>query len=222
MTVRLSLTALNLNDYDVIVFDLDDTLYSEKSYVESGYKAISHYIHALYQHDFFTAIQNNLSNDNVLLAALVEVGLPESLLPQLIQIYRYHWPEISLLPNAAKLLEKLKALDKKIYLITDGRSLTQRLKVNALNIQDYFQSVYISEEQGFEKPSLHSFEKITALEPNKRIVYIGDNPKKDFVAPKALKWSTIGVKHEAIRVHPMKVVQAPDVWVLTINELSIS
>jgi putative hydrolase of the HAD superfamily len=222
MMARLSLTAPELNDFDVIVFDLDDTLYSEKTYVASGYAAISLYIKKLFNIDFSSLIKENLDSNNVLKSALHSSGLPIELLPQLIQIYRYHWPEIKLLPNALVLLDELKKLNKPIYLITDGRSLTQRLKIDSLGIQAYFREIYISEEQGHEKPALHSFNKIMLKEPNKAIVYIADNPKKDFVAPQKLGWSSIGIKHEDIRVHPLLSVQEPQYWLHSIAELRVS
>ena len=213
------MTVPKLAAYDVIVFDLDDTLYSEKDYVNSGYQAISRQIANLYGIDFEAAIANNIQQQNVLRSALLEVGLDEILLPQLIQIYRYHEPKIALFPKVSEILNTLKQCNKPMYLITDGRALTQRLKINALGIASYFEKIYISEEQGYEKPALHSFNAISEIESGKRIVYIADNPKKDFIAPKALGWNAIGVKHIHTRVHPMVIKQEPDIWLLTIDQL---
>lgn len=219
MMARCSLTAPNLQSYDVVVFDLDDTMYSEKSYVDSGYQAISSYIAKLYDIDFYTLIKQNLSEDNVLKSALKASGLGEYLLSQLIQIYRYHKPKIKLLPNIEDILKSLKERHIPLYIITDGRSLTQRLKIEALDVKPYFSEIFISEEQGHEKPSLHSFQQIQNRHPESKIVYIGDNPKKDFIAPHQLQWDTIGIKHEDIRVHKMNIVEAPKYWLNNTNEL---
>ena len=213
------LTVPKLESFDIIVFDLDDTLYSERDYVASGFDAVSQKVSQLYNVDFSAAIEKNKHQSNVLKSALLEVGLPTYLLSQLIEIYRYHLPKITLLPGAKEILDTLKALNKPLYLITDGRSLTQRLKIEALGIAAYFQKIYISEEQGHEKPSPHSFKIIDKIENNKKIVYIGDNPKKDFVAPKSMSWETIGIKHSEIRVHPIISVQEPDMWLNRIENL---
>lgn len=218
---KYSLTVPKLTQYDVVVFDLDDTLYSEKSYVESGYQAIAHYINILFNKDFLSALKNNIKASNVLASSLQELELPEYLLPQLIQIYRYHEPQITLLPKIENIVNTLKKNSIPLYIITDGRSLTQRLKIEGLGIKHYFQGIYISEEQGFEKPSLHSFSLISKSHQNQKIVYIGDNPKKDFIAPHQLGWDTIGIKHQAIRVHPMNIVEAPRYWIENTNDLQL-
>jgi putative hydrolase of the HAD superfamily len=208
-----------LTDYDVVVFDLDDTLYSEKQYQESGYKAISNMIGSLYDVDFLSSIHRNKESKNVLKAAITELQLPEVLLEHCINIYRYHRPIISLYSGVKEVLDKLTKAQIPLYIITDGRSVTQRLKIESLGIKGYFQDVFISEEQGFSKPCEHSFKKIANLHRNKKIVYIGDNPKKDFIASSNLGWGSIGVQHLSTRVHPMHIVKEPDFWLSEISNL---
>jgi len=181
------LTAPSLREYDVVVFDLDDTLYSEKSYVNSGYAAIAQYVENLYELDFDCALEKCGDNSNVLASVLDELGLNSNLLSQFVQIYRYHEPDIEVLPGVNCILQSLKKDGVPMYLVTDGRSITQRLKITALGIKTYFCEIFISEEQGHEKPSLHSFEEINKHYKNSKIVYIGDNPKKDFIAPHKLQ-----------------------------------
>jgi len=215
------LTAPSLRKYDVVVFDLDDTLYSEKSYVNSGYQVIAHYVESLYELDFNRALEKCGDSSNVLASVLDELGLNQSLLSQFIQIYRYHEPDIEVLPGVDCILRGLKKDGVPMYLITDGRSITQRLKITSLEIKAYFREIFISEEQGHEKPSPHSFEEINKQYENSKIVYIGDNPKKDFIAPHKLQWDTIGVKHNEIRVHPLLEVEAPRCWVENIGDLAL-
>jgi len=215
------LIAPGLREYDVVVFDLDDTLYSENSYVNSGYKAIAHYVESLYGLDFNCALEKCRDDSNVLASVLDELGLSTSLLPQFVQIYRYHEPDIEVLPGVNFILQGLKKEGVPIYLVTDGRSITQRLKITALGIKTYFCKIFISEEQGHEKPSPHSFEEINNQHKNSKIVYIGDNPKKDFIAPHKLHWDTIGIKHNEFRVHPLLEIEAPRYWVENIGDLSL-
>ena len=67
-------------------------------------------------------------------------------------------------------------------LITDGRSLTQRLKIQALGLTDLFDDILISEATQSEKPDDKRFVFLykQILRPQKRFIYIGDNIKKRF------------------------------------------
>jgi putative hydrolase of the HAD superfamily len=47
-------------------------------------------------------------------------------------------------------LKQLKANGYKLGLITDGRSISKRKKIKALNIEKYFEYILISEEFGTE------------------------------------------------------------------------
>ena len=86
-------------------------------------------------------------------------------------------------------------------LITDGRSITQRNKLKALNIDNYFNKIIISEEINSEKPSELNFKKVMNVEDQSRYVYIGDNPVKDFFIPNLLGWISICRLDNGFNVH---------------------
>jgi putative hydrolase of the HAD superfamily len=86
-------------------------------------------------------------------------------------------------------------------LITDGRSITQRNKLKALNIETYFNNIIISEEINSEKPSELNYRKVMSLDVNKKYVYIGDNPTKDFYTPNILGWISICRLDNGFNVH---------------------
>ena len=75
--------------------------------------------------------------------------------------------------------------NEKKYIVTDGNKLVQKNKIDKLGIKKYFKKIFISRCYGvkYEKPSLYCFKKIIKLERCKwkDLVYIGDNPKKDFI-----------------------------------------
>ena len=56
----------------------------------------------------------------------------------------------------------------------------------------------------------------------KKIVYIADNPKKDFIAPKQLGWNSIGILNENTRIHPLtnNYIQAADIWLDELKEIT--
>ena len=214
----------NLSSYDVVVFDLDDTLYSEKQYVLSGYKYLSDLIEDLYSKSVYNIFLKalKLKEKDVFSYVIKEIDLPLCIKKDLIFAYRYHTPNIQLHEGVLPILKQLKKNGIPMYLITDGRAVTQRLKVEALGIKSFFDYMYISEEVGMPKPSPDSFKAIQNIHHNKSIVYIADNPNKDFLAPSKLGWDTIGLLHKKSRVHPLlsNYLKASKKWLNEFKDLS--
>ncbi len=208
----------------VIVLDLDDTLYPEEAYVRSGITAVCALAAELYGSDHTTKLLAQ-RDEGILdwLTALCTLlpqapGLRESLLWR----YRLHQPGIVLSPEARATVDDLIDRAMAVVILTDGRSITQRLKLRALGLADL--PVYISDEYaGACKPDPTRFLAIMADFPAARHVYVADNPAKDFIAPKALGWLTIGVRTGAAGVYrqdgPIPVAHAPDVWIPSIGDL---
>ncbi len=109
------------------------------------------------------------------------------------------------------MLKKLKQ-NPKIHtvLITDGRSLTQRHKINAAGLHAFFDDadIYISEETGHDKTNPDTFlrvmEKYAGAE---EFHYIADNPPKDFFHPSRLVSHTHPVYPFALIVHPQAMLR---------------
>jgi putative hydrolase of the HAD superfamily len=175
----------------LVIFDLDDTLYSEKDYVRSGYKEIA--CHFVEIDDMANKLWNAFKNGE---KAINYVLKQERLLsPKNIEfclnIYRNHQPKISLYPDAEKLLSRLKNEGIHLGLITDGRPEGQRAKIKALGIEHYFEKIIITDELGgidFRKPNTKAFEEMQQFfgVPYDEMIYVGDNPQKDFIAPQKL------------------------------------
>ena len=173
-----------------IIFDLDDTLYSEKAYVKSGYKAVSDYLGGGYEDrlwSFFCAGQPAIDE------LLKELGR-ESEKAHFLDVYRSHKPNIHLYDGVAEMIEALKGRGVKVGIITDGRPEGQRNKLESLglNVDD----VIITDELGgiqFRKPCDIAFRIMMTrwrLNPAD-IIYVGDNPVKDFQAPQQLGMRSI-------------------------------
>jgi putative hydrolase of the HAD superfamily len=73
----------------------------------------------------------------------------------------------------------------------------QKLKVEALGIADYFKCIIYTEELGRNlwKPSPAGFEKLLEILniEGTECVYVGDNARKDFIAPNGLGFATVQV-----------------------------
>jgi len=187
----------------VVVFDLDDTLYDEIDYCRSGFAAVAEHLAAPVvtppASRVFAALWGQFSAGNhtrTFDAALDELGIDRdgARIRQLVNVYRNHIPEITLPDESREILDKLKR-EYTLALLTDGFLPAQQLKVQALGIEDDFASIVYTEQLGreFWKPSPAGFEKILndlGAKP-KNVVYIGDNEKKDFIAPNDLGFSTI-------------------------------
>ena len=188
----------------VIIFDLDNTLYPEQTYVESGFKAVARYLSEKYDCNFdvlFSRIMDIFKEDGrgkVFDKLVNDLNFNENV-STLVYIYRYHFPDISLYSESLPILDDLKK-DYKLALITDGRSFVQKRKVDALNIENYFDILVFTDILGenYWKPSVEPYKLVlSALDCDaKDACYIGDDPYKDFKAPKELGMKSIQVKME--------------------------
>jgi putative hydrolase of the HAD superfamily len=198
---------------EAVIFDLDDLLYKEFDFMRSGFWAIARTcseqepkkLFRLMMAQYFSgnAVLNWLSNDYL-------APKSEHTLRSLLTIYRTHKPDISLSADAVEMLSLLKQNGNRMGLITDGRSITQRNKIEALNLSGWISDFTISEELGFEKPSQKPFLYYMDKFDCRNFVYLADNYNKDFVAPNQLGWRTIALTDNGLNIHAAK--QGLDPW----------
>ena len=177
-----------------VIFDLDDTLYSEKEYVRSGYKAVSEYLDGKYEEKLWRLFEEGKQAIDELLK---ELGREDEK-AEVLKVYRSHKPDIHLYPGVAEMIAVLKDRGIKVGIITDGRPEGQRNKLEALGLD--VDDVIITDELGgiqFRKPCDIAFRIMSTrwrLNPAD-IVYVGDNPVKDFQAPQQLGMKSIYFKN---------------------------
>lgn len=177
-----------------VIFDLDDTLYSEKEYVKSGYKAVSDYLGGGYEEKLWRFFEAGKPAIDELLK---ELGR-ENEKAEAVAVYRSHKPDIHLYPGVAEMIVDLKAKGIKVGIITDGRPEGQRNKLDALGLD--VDDVIITDELGgvqFRKPCDIAFRIMTTrwrLNPAD-VVYVGDNPAKDFQAAQQLGMRSLWFKN---------------------------
>lgn len=189
-----------------IVFDLDDTLYLEYDYICSGFRTVSRQIAQLEStltgqtvYELLLKTYHTADRSTVFNTVLKKLGQSQSpqIIQELIMKYRCHRPTLELPQGSKTILENL-SKKYKLGLITDGTLPGQRLKVESLGIEQYFDSIIYTESLGREnwKPSLLPFENTAkALDiPHEHLIYIGDNVEKDFIAPNKLGWYSIQIK----------------------------
>lgn len=185
-----------------IIFDLDDTLYSERDYVKSGFSAVDEYLQKKTGNEgFFRSAWTmylNKVRGNTFNMALDEIGIEydSGFISELVDTYRLHIPEISLSNGVSETLLKIR--DKyPLGLITDGHHHSQRKKIEALGIENLFDCLIVTDELAPErknwKPSPVPFEMMQEhFQANgNELIYIADNTKKDFISPNKLGWHSI-------------------------------
>lgn len=184
----------------VFVFDLDDTLYQEATYLSSGVNHIKNLIKILYQIDVSEHIKNlNLNNDDFIGILCEKLKLSKDVKQSFLWEYRLHPPKINLNLGVRNLINSLENSCQQVIILTDGRSITQRQKLLALGLNHL--PVFISEEYSETKLDFIRFKKIEKNYPADCFIYIGDNPSKDFVVPNQLGWITIGVTAMSNNIH---------------------
>ncbi|HZW12873.1 MAG TPA: HAD family hydrolase [Noviherbaspirillum sp.] len=208
----------------VVVLDLDDTLYKEADYHISGMREVCTWVEALYGKPVAESLEVcRKQGERDLLGAISRLAnLPAVVKESLLWIYRLHVPAISISDAVRDLIKQLEATCRAVAILTDGRSVSQRQKLKALGLAHL--PVYISEEYGSEKPDGLRFRQIMQDFPAHRYVYVGDNPEKDFVAPNALNWTTIGLRGDERNIHSQEcdglpVEKFPQQWIDSLDEL---
>ncbi len=210
----------------VVVFDLDDTIYKEVEYLTSAFREIRSFISLKYNvnisPDFM--IQSYHKGENVFSSLIQEYNVNCSI-DDLLSIYRLHVPNIKLEKEILDLLTEFRKRDYIVGLITDGRSITQRNKIKSLELNSYIENknIIISEEFGYSKPSKENYLFFQNLYPDQEYFYIADNPKKDFISPNKLGWSTICLLDNGQNIHKqdfnLEEMYLPQIKIKTIREL---
>ncbi len=197
----------------VVVFDLDDTLYLERDFALSGYRAAAAH-----------GLARGIAGLEAECAALLQAGersrifdralerlAPDAdpaLVAELVDVYRHHAPTIELRPDARRWFERHPG--RPHALISDGGAATQRAKVTALGLDRLVDHVILTGAWGrdYWKPHPRAFEQVEAWSgrSGRHLVYVADNPLKDFVTPRARGWATVQIRRPE-RVHD---VAAPD------------
>ena len=187
-----------------LLIDMDDTLYDERSYVLSGFRAEA----AEIARRFAAADENALFADmvaeldahgraRVFDAALAQAGLrgDPSQISELVEIYRTHSPALALWPGVSETLAGLR-IDYRLAIVTDGLGGMQRRKVAALGLTERVDAVVYCWECDAPKPDpagyLHALRMLGAGADE--AVVIGDRPTHDMAAAAAIGSRSIRVR----------------------------
>lgn len=181
-----------------IVFDLDDTLISEIDYLKSAFQEIAEHIDPENKNLYNEMFQWYQNKENVFLN--LQNQYKNTKVSDLKNLYRNHFPNFNPKSKTRDLLIELKGRGHFLGLITDGFSITQRNKIKALDIENLFDLIIISEEFGSEKPDEANF-KVFHQFGTTEYYYIADNVAKDFITPNKLGWTTVCLMDEGKNIY---------------------
>ena len=188
----------------VVLFDLDDTLISEDQYIKSGYGHISKVFAQRYgipreqteQELYYLYLKDA---KNVFNRFLEGKGIPYTPLDikEFVEEYRNHIPKISYYEDVLLTVSKLKQKGIRIGVISDGYLSTQKKKADVLQLYDIFEKVIFTDKLGKEywKPSPKAFEIMKEFFDvgYEEMMYVGDNPAKDFYIKELLSINTVRI-----------------------------
>jgi len=188
-----------------LILDLDDTLYLERDFVRSGFLAVAEEasttgVDASEIFEFLWAgfIQGGRGDAFDRLAVRwPEIGQRVGV-ASLVRTYRVHQPLIEMSdPGFPQMARDHIAV---LGLITDGTVSTQMNKLRALGLENTFDVRVITGAwgPGFYKPNHRAFESVESSLglAGPRLIYVADNPAKDFVAPNERGWESVRIRRQ--------------------------
>lgn len=180
-----------------IVFDLDDTLIPETEYVKSGFRAIAKEFGSELYEKLWKLFCEDRKN------VYQRAGFSEEQCKRCIEIYRNHFPDIKLDKETEETLVSLKEKGYKLGIITDGRPGGQRNKIKALGLDKVMDYIIVTDELGggeFRKPNPKAFEVMREKLQVEfdEMMYVGDNPKKDFYIGSVYPITTVRVLDDGL------------------------
>ena len=127
----------------VLIFDLDDTLYEERTYVSSGFRAVARWLETQFQWDPELSYHCMLEalrcqgRGKIFDQGRADGKLTAALVRACVSVYRHHEPDIQLLPAARDLILELSG--NPLYVVTDGHKIAQAGKIKALGMEPWLQ-----------------------------------------------------------------------------------
>ena len=189
-------------DLDVVVLDIDDTLYLERDYVRSGLCAVSEWaIAELGLSGVFDLAWSEFEcgrRGDIFDRALRSLGHApdDDVVARMVAIYRQHEPAIALVEDARRFLAS-DGPRRGIAVVSDGPLESQRAKARALGLERWAEPIVLTAAYGkdYSKPSPLAFRFVQDRfgVDARACWYIADNPAKDFGGPRSLGWHTVRI-----------------------------
>lgn len=189
-----------------VIFDLDGTLLNRddslKKFVNDQYerckRALGHIPKEIYMDRFIELdARGYVWKDKVYQQLAKEFLIKALTWDELLDDYIHHFPyHCTPFDKIEETLIKLGEDNLSLGMITNGYEVFQMKNIKALGIESFFESILISEREGIKKPNPEIFLKSAQLlqVSTKECLFVGDHPKNDVNAAKAVGMTTVWKK----------------------------
>ncbi len=180
-----------------ILFDLDDTLYDEKTYVASGFRSVARDLESELGVPRDRLVEEMMSileadgRGRVFDLVLQRHGsYCKDRVLELVDLYRHHNPDIEPYPDVLPVLEELQRNGYPLGLITNGFHVMQKKKVSALGVAQHMDTLVYPDELGSDRWKPHPAGFLKGLDDldvsSENAMYIGNDAEKDVVPARKL------------------------------------
>jgi len=212
-------------------FDLDDTLYNSTNLITlarmEGLKkmqecgldfnlrkgimclnAIVHEFGSNYTRHFDILLERFKSNSYHFEIRSIDFSIPKFVAAGVMGYHEVKINKIRPFQDVKSVFQQLQELEYKIFLISDGLAVKQYEKLLRLDIAQYFDNIFISEEIGLSKPDLAFYNHVIETIGGKPsdIVYVGDRVDYDIIPAKKSGLKTILI-HRGGKYDPSSMKQ---------------
>lgn len=195
----------SIADVKGVLFDVDDTLYDERTFVKSGFGAVARHLQGRFGwnveslvHEMMTLLGEQ-GRGAIFDEVLRRRGQYDAdLVGELVSVYRQHEPNIQLFADVPPVLARLRGAGFKLGLVTDGNHQVQLRKLEALGLLELVDVAIRTDELGVQywKPHVKPFEVALhqlGLAPEQAI-YVGNDVTKDFHGPRQLGMGALHIE----------------------------
>jgi putative hydrolase of the HAD superfamily len=186
-----------------VLLDLDDTLYPERTFFESGLAAVADFVagddpaeRCAWRRRLFADLRDRGRE-----GAFERIPVPagqraEGWRAALLQVYRSHRPEIAAFPDVDGFIARARLEDRRLAIVADGKSCEQWRKVLALGLLRRVDAVVCADDLDAPPASPEPLLAAAALlgVAPAACVYVSDDASKDFIAPNGLGMLTVQVR----------------------------
>ncbi|TCJ03843.1 HAD family hydrolase [Cytobacillus praedii] len=189
-----------------VLFDLDGTLLNRdaslKYFLEAQYERLYQYLGHIpiekYTSRFIELDQRGyVGKDLVYQQLIIELNISGISRESLHQDYINEFSNCCVpFPNLINMLESLKDRSILLGIITNGKGKFQMDNIKALGIENYFDTILISEREGIKKPNPEIFKRaLSKLDAAAyESMYVGDHPENDVLGSKKFGMSAVWKK----------------------------
>ena len=213
---------------EAVCFDLDDTLFDYTQYIEAGLREAASVIESHTGEDYADELVRLYFEEDVRDGTFDHLlereglagadGFPPDLTTDLVEAYHDHDADLTPYDAADAVLSTLDDAFR-LGIVTDGR--TGRWKLGKLDFDGYFDSLLVAPEHDLTKHEVAPFHR--ALDDlgvdAERTMYVGDNPRTDFLHPNRLGMTTVRLARGRYVDRDPDSGEEPDVVVESLERL---